>query len=190
MPGHGCVEAGPESGAPGDTSIAWGVGLAMAASSPEARSIAYVLVTLVSGEITGVGPFGDANDKNGIYRLERNGSFTLVADIGAWSVANPPVPAFFVDRVDRNGSIKEVATLGNVVPTGLEVAKDRVFFTEAGPIRMNQKTAKSLPCFVECASGMAAITAAAADIDRARGCWPAGRACHRRRHGVRGRLAS
>ena len=37
---------------------------------------AYVLVTLVSGEITGVGPFGDANDKNGIYRLERDGSST------------------------------------------------------------------------------------------------------------------
>ena len=34
---------------------------------------AYVLVTLVSGEIDGE-PFGDANDKNGIYRLERDGS--------------------------------------------------------------------------------------------------------------------
>ena len=37
---------------------------------------AYVLVTLVSGEITGMGPFGDPNDKNGIYRIERDGSFT------------------------------------------------------------------------------------------------------------------
>jgi hypothetical protein len=57
---------------------------------------AYVLVTLVSGEIDGV-PFGDANDKNGIYRLARDGGFTLVADIGSWSVDKPPGPAFFVD---------------------------------------------------------------------------------------------
>jgi len=130
---------------------------------------AYVLVTLVSGEITGAGPFGDPDDKNGIYRLERDGSFTLVADIGAWSVANPPEPAFFVDtgvqyamepyhggflvtdghhnrllRVERNGSIHEVATLGNVVPTGLEVAKDRVFFTEAGPIPHEPEDGKVL----------------------------------------------
>ena len=36
---------------------------------------AYVLVTLVSGEIVDgrCGPFGDPNDKNGIYRLKRNG---------------------------------------------------------------------------------------------------------------------
>ena len=60
---------------------------------------AYVLVTLVSGEIVGVpdgGPFGDANNKNGIYRLGRHGDFTLVADIGGWSVDHPPTPAFFV----------------------------------------------------------------------------------------------
>ena len=118
---------------------------------------AYVLVTLVSGEAAGT-PFGDPNDKNGIYRLGRDGSFTLVADIGAWSVDNPPGSAFFVNvglqyameryhggflvtdghhnrvlRVNRNGSIKEVATFGNVVPTGLEVTKHRVFITQAGP---------------------------------------------------------
>jgi hypothetical protein len=120
---------------------------------------AYVLVTLVSGEISGAGPFGDPNDKNGIYRLERDGSFTLIADIGTWSVANPPEPAFFVDTgvhyamepyhggflvtdghhnrllwVDLDGSISEVATFGNSVPTGLEVARGRAFVTEAGPI--------------------------------------------------------
>ena len=130
---------------------------------------AYVLVTLVSGEITGGGPFGDANDKNGIYRLERDGSFTLVADIGGWSVDNPPEPAFFVDTgvqyameryhggflvtdghhnrvlwVERNGSINEVATFGNVVPTGLEVTKGRVFITEAGPIPHEPEDGKVL----------------------------------------------
>ncbi len=118
---------------------------------------AYVLVTLVSGEVGGT-PFGDANNKNGIYRVERGGGFKLVADIGTWSVDHPPVPAFFIDTgvqysfepyrggflvtdghhnrvlwVERNGSIHQVATFGNVVPTGLEVSKGRVFITQAGP---------------------------------------------------------
>ena len=130
---------------------------------------AYVLVTLVSGEITGVGPFGDPNDKNGLYRIERDGSFTVVADIGSWSVENPPEPAFFVDtgvqyametyhggflvtdghhnrvlRVDRDGSIIEVATVENEVPTGLEVAFGRVFITEAGPIPHEPEDGKVL----------------------------------------------
>jgi hypothetical protein len=119
---------------------------------------AYVLVTLVSGQIGGE-PFGDADDKNGIYRLERDGGFTLIADIGSWSADNPPGTAFDVDtgvqyaieryhggflvsdghhnrvlQVGRNGSISEIATFGNVVPTGLEVTKGRVFITQAGPI--------------------------------------------------------
>lgn len=120
---------------------------------------AYVLVTLVSGEIVGAGPFGDPNDRNGIYRLGRDGRFTLVADLGAWSVENPPGPAFFVDTgvfysleahhggflvtdghhnrvlwVDRHGSIDEIATFGNEVPTGLEVARGRIYVSHAGPI--------------------------------------------------------
>ena len=104
---------------------------------------AYVLVTLVSGTLFGE-PFGDPEAENGLYRIERDGSNTLVADLGQWSVDNPPEPAFFVDTgvhfaleryrggflvtdghhnrvlwVDRHGSIHEFATFGNVVPTGL-----------------------------------------------------------------------
>jgi hypothetical protein len=119
---------------------------------------AYVLVTLVSGRIFGE-PFGDPEAKNGLYRIERDGSNTLVADLGQWSVDNPPEPAFFVDTgvhfaleryrggflvtdghhnrvlwVDRHGSIHEFATFGNVVPTGLEKAFGRVFVTQMGPI--------------------------------------------------------
>ena len=132
---------------------------------------AYVLVTLVSGEILGEGggPFGDPNDKNGIYRLERDGDFTLIADIGAWSVDNPPETDYFVDTgvqyameryhggflvtdghhnrvlwVKRNGSINEVATFGNVVPTGLEVTKNRVFITQLGPIPHEPEDGKVL----------------------------------------------
>jgi hypothetical protein len=51
---------------------------------------AYVLVTMVSGDIVGSGPFGDPSDTVGIYRLKRDGTFTVFADIGTWSVENPP----------------------------------------------------------------------------------------------------
>jgi hypothetical protein len=122
---------------------------------------AYVLVTLVSGTILSEPPepFGDPEAKNGLYRIERDGSNTLVADLGQWSVDNPPEPAFFVDTgvhfaleryhggflvsdghhnrvlwVDRHGSIHEFATFANVVPTGLETAFGRVFVTQMGPI--------------------------------------------------------
>jgi hypothetical protein len=123
-----------------------------------ADGTAYVLVTLVSGEISGE-PFGDPEAKNGLYRIERDGSNTLVADLGQWSVDNPPEPAFFVDTgvhfalepyrggflvtdghhnrvlwVSRHGSIHELATFGNVVPTGLETAFGHVFVTQMGPI--------------------------------------------------------
>jgi hypothetical protein len=47
-------------------------------------------------------------------------------------------------RVNRNGSIKEVATFGNVVPTGLEVAKGRVLITQAGPIPHEPEDGKVL----------------------------------------------
>jgi hypothetical protein len=74
-------------------------------------------------------------------------------------VAHPPEPAFFVDTgvqfalepyrggflvtdghhnrvlwVDRHGSIHELATFGNVVPTGLETAFGLVLVTQIGPI--------------------------------------------------------
>jgi sugar lactone lactonase YvrE len=129
---------------------------------------AYVLVTLVSGVAAGE-PFGNPNDKNGIYRIGRHGRSTLVADIGGWSVDHPPTPAFFVDtgvqyameryrggflvtdghhnrvlRVGRNGSINEIATFGNVVPTGLEVTRHRVFITQAGPIPHRPEDGKVL----------------------------------------------
>jgi hypothetical protein len=119
---------------------------------------AYVLVTIVSGTIAGE-PFGDPAVTNGLYRIERDGSNTLVADLGRWSADNPPPSAFFVDTgvqfaleryrggflvtdghhnrvlwVSRRGSIHEVATFGNVVPTGLETAFGHVFLTQLGPI--------------------------------------------------------
>ena len=121
---------------------------------------AFVLVTLVSGQVIGGDPFGDPEAKNGIYRLRRDGTFTLVADIGQWSIDNPPEPAIFIDTgvqyamesyrggspvtdghhnrvlwvVPRRADPPRLAAFENVVPTGLEVTKRRVLITQLGPI--------------------------------------------------------
>ncbi len=119
---------------------------------------AYVLVTLVSGLVNGE-PFGDPEAKNGLYRIEPSGTPTLVADLGQWSIDNPPEPAFVVDTgvhftmepyeggflvtdahhnrvlwVDQEGAVKEVATFGNEVPVGLETTGDQFFIALLGPI--------------------------------------------------------
>ena len=46
--------------------------------------------------VTGVGPDLGESDIVGIYRVDGPGSNTVIADIGAWSTAKPPVPDFFV----------------------------------------------------------------------------------------------
>lgn len=121
---------------------------------------AYVLVTLVSGLVFGE-PFDNGNPdaRNGLYRIERDGTPTLIADLGQWSADHPPQPAFFVDTgvhfslepyfggflvtdahhnrvlwVSKDGSIHEVATFGNVVPTGLETIAGFVFVSQIGSI--------------------------------------------------------
>ena len=118
---------------------------------------AYVLVTLVGGDIVGGPPIGDATV--GIYRLERDGSFTVIADIGAWSVDHPPTTDYFLTTgvqyslqkvhggflvtdghhnrvlyVSLDGVITEVMTFGNIVPTGLETSGDKVYVGQAGPV--------------------------------------------------------
>ena len=121
---------------------------------------AYVLVTFVSGLLFGE-PFdnGNPNAKNGLYRIERDGTPTLIADIGQWSADHPPQPAFVVDTgvhftmepyeggflvtdahhnrvlwVDQGGVINEVATFGNEVPVGLETTAGQFFLSLLGPI--------------------------------------------------------
>ena len=149
---------------------------------------AYVLVTLVSGLIFGE-PFdnGNPNAKNGLYRIERDGTPTLIADLGQWSADHPPQPAFFVDTgvqfamqpyfggflvtdghhnrvlwVSQHGSIHEVATFENVVPTGLETIAGFVFVTQMGPIPHAPEDGKVLAVGPGKEAGRA---------------WPAGRAC-------------
>jgi hypothetical protein len=114
---------------------------------------AYVLVTLV-------GPaFGQTDVVDGIYRIEEDGTATAIADIGAWSIQNPPATDFFIAsgvqyalekyrggflvtdghhnrvlRVTRAGDISEAMAFGNIVPTGLAVRGRTIYLGEAGPI--------------------------------------------------------
>jgi len=50
-------------------------------------STAYVLVALVGSDLGG-------SHVNGIYRVDGPNSFTIIADIGTWSAANPPQTPF------------------------------------------------------------------------------------------------
>jgi len=109
--------------------------------------------------VTGVGTDLGENDIVGIYRVDGPDSHTIMADIGAWSIAHPPVPDFFVPTgfqysfeaykdgfivndghhnrvlyVTLDGSITEMATFGNVVPTGLAQRGNTIYLTQAGPI--------------------------------------------------------
>ena len=113
---------------------------------------AYVLVTLVGSDVGG-------SDVVGIYRVDGPDSFTVVADIGAFSIANPPATDFFVPsgvqyalqayrgrllvtdghhnrvlRVTRDGQITELRAFGNIVPTGLDVRGRTIYMAEAGPV--------------------------------------------------------
>jgi hypothetical protein len=113
---------------------------------------AYALVTLVGSDLGG-------NNVVGIYRVDGPNSFTVVADIGAWALANPPNTAYFVPTglqyalenyrggflvsdghhnrvlfVTLKGEITEFAALANVVPTGLAVSGHTVYLSLAGPV--------------------------------------------------------
>ncbi|MCU1420646.1 MAG: hypothetical protein JWN36_297 [Microbacteriaceae bacterium] len=115
-------------------------------------STAYALVTGVAEDLGG-------SDVVGIYRIDGPHSSTVIADIGAWSIAHPPVPAFFVPtgfqyaiepfrggflvtdghhnrvlRVTRDGEITQLIAFEDVVPTGLAVWGNSIYVTQAGPI--------------------------------------------------------
>jgi hypothetical protein len=123
---------------------------------------AYVLVTMVGGHMVtpgGMVPFGNG-DTNGIYRLGRDGTFHLVADIGAFAEAHPPSGfsiflttgvqyamqpfdgGFLVTdghhnrvlRVGLNGHISIAQAFPDIVPTGLETSGHKVYVAEAGPV--------------------------------------------------------
>jgi hypothetical protein len=113
---------------------------------------AYVLVTVVDSFVGG-------NDIDGIYRVDGPDSFTVVADIGEFSVNNPPQTPFDLPtgvqfalepfrggflvtdghhnrvlRVTLDGEVSELIAFGNIVPTGLAVSGNTVYMAEAGPV--------------------------------------------------------
>lgn len=113
---------------------------------------AYALVTLVGSDVGG-------NDVVGIYRVDGSNSFNVIADLGQWSIDNPPgypvdVPSglqyametfrggFLVTdghhnrvlRVTRQGKITEMIAFGNTVPTGLAARGNKIYMAEAGPV--------------------------------------------------------
>ena len=113
---------------------------------------AYALVILVGSDVGG-------SDVVGIYRVDGPDNFTVVADIGAFSLDNPPNTPFFVPtgvqyalqtyrggflvtdghhnrvlRVTLDGEVTELIAFDNIVPTGLAVAGHTVYMAEAGPV--------------------------------------------------------
>jgi hypothetical protein len=113
---------------------------------------AYALVTLVGPDLGG-------SDVVGIYRVDGPDSFTVVADIGAFSLSNPPETDYFIPtglqyalepyrggflvtdghhnrvlRVTLDGEVTEFHVFDNVVPTGLTVSGNKVYMAEAGPV--------------------------------------------------------
>jgi hypothetical protein len=112
---------------------------------------AYVLVTLVGSDLGG-------GSTVGIYRVDDEDSFTVIADIGEFSVNNPPSTGFDIPSglqfametfrggilvtdghlnrvlsVSLDGEVTEMIAFGNIVPTGLEVHGNTVYMAEAGP---------------------------------------------------------
>jgi hypothetical protein len=115
-------------------------------------NIAYALVTLVSPDVGG-------SDVDGIYRIDGPDSFTVVADIGEFNLANPPPTPFVVPtglqyalqtyrggflvtdghlnrvlRVTLDGELTVLIAFDNIVPTGLEVRGNTIYVAEAGPV--------------------------------------------------------
>jgi hypothetical protein len=87
------------------------------------------------------------------------GRFAVVADLGAFSIANPPATDFFVPsgvqyalqaygggllvtdghhnrvlRVTRDGQVSVLRAFANIVPTGLEVRGRAIYLAQAGPV--------------------------------------------------------
>lgn len=117
---------------------------------------AYVLVTLV-----------EPAKASGIYRMDSASSFTVIADLGAYSLGHPPpypidVPTgvqyalqpiaggFLVSDGHHNrilnvtmaGAVTEQIVFGNVVPTGLAVSGTKVYVAETGPVPHVPSTGK------------------------------------------------
>ena len=117
-------------------------------------STMYALTSMVSEDVGG-------SAVTGIFRVEDEDTCEVVADIGAWSMENPPPPdihvfvptgvpyamdahhgGFLVTdahfnrvlQVTLDGEVRTVLQLGNVVPTGLDLVGRAVYLALAGPV--------------------------------------------------------
>ena len=115
---------------------------------------AYALVTGVGSDLE-----PERDDVVGIYRMDGPSSFTVIADLGAWSEDHLPDTPFFVPtgfqyalqtykggfivtdghhnrvlHVTLDGEITELVAFGNVVPIGLAIRGNTVYIGQAGPI--------------------------------------------------------
>jgi hypothetical protein len=113
---------------------------------------AYALVSMVGTDIGGT-------DVVGIYRVDGPSTFTVIADLGQWSIDNPSGSDVFVPSgvyyalepfrggflvtdghhnrvlwVTLDGESSELIAFGNIVPTGLAVSGNTVYMAEAGPV--------------------------------------------------------
>lgn len=113
---------------------------------------AYVLVTLVGSDVGG-------SSVVGIYRVDGPNRFTIVADIGAFSLRHPPKTAFFIPTgvqyalepygggflvtdghhnrvlyVTHEGKVTVWTAFDNIVPTGLAISRGKVYMAQAGPV--------------------------------------------------------
>jgi sugar lactone lactonase YvrE len=123
---------------------------------------AYVLVALNGTDVGGTTPVG-------IYRVDGRHSFTLLADLGAFSQANPPATPFDLSQgvqyalekyrgglivtdghhnrvlyVTRKGDVSVFRAFDNVVPTGLAVEGSTVYLALAGPTPHNPEDGRVL----------------------------------------------
>src|SRR6056297_3981897 len=125
------------------------IGVGGAADVAYIGDTGYVLVTLVS-------LFSGAVD--GIYRIDGPNSYTVIADLGAYTLANPSAGPWDIPTgvqwsiepyrggllvseahhnrvlwVSQDGEIRELKAFGNVVPTGMEVLGSTVYLALTGP---------------------------------------------------------
>jgi sugar lactone lactonase YvrE len=141
---------------------------------------AYVLVTLVGSDWGG-------SDVVGIYRVDSPHSFTVIADIGQWSIDNPPPPTTSYDtatgvqyamqpyrggflvndahhnrllKVGLDGRITQLFQFGDIVNTGLALRGKTIYISEAGPIPHLPQNGK-IVSFVEGSTEVTQVAAGA-----------------------------
>ena len=130
----------------------WLIGVGGAVDIAFIDETAYVLVTLVNfaGEPSGL--------VNGVYRIDGPSTNTIIADLGAWSIDNPPSTEFDIPAgvqwaiekyrgglivsdghhnrvlyVTQDGEISEVRAFDNIVPAGLDVSGRDIYMAQTGP---------------------------------------------------------